>query len=485
MVEKIDGEEALLITSDMIVEMPSKGNEAKPSKMTFEKNMSVIPLFILLIILVNIISYIFEISTGALLSEQSILRAGALKRDLVLQGEYWRIISAEFLHASGNHLLGNVIFIYILGMATEHAFGTIRTMIIYFFSLITASLLSMSMGTVMSVGASGALFGLMGALLVYFRKNRHQFNIRDGNIGIFIAVIGVIQIIMGFTSSHVDNYAHIGGFLGGGMVALLLRSQPGVNHVQLPRRSYVPKLGILLSCVVISMVWLVMQGHIDLVIAQVNRSFHNDSAAILYSTRSLTKNPSNHHAYIVRGEAYLAAKKYGNAISDVQRYLVENPKELIGYSIMGAIYSSKKEYGSAIQYYSDAIAIQPSPTLYNGRGYNKILMGDYKSSREDFQNAITLDRKFAPGYGNLGLLDAMDGSYESAITQLEKSYELDNSLKVIKELIAALQLEKNNQDQAALTHYQAFINKTKNLEQWQAENQFAMKQLTMIKSKMK
>jgi len=489
MVSEMDATEALVITPDMLVHMPTKGHEAKTKKITFEKNMSVIPFFVLIIMILNVISYIVEISTGALVTEQAILRAGALNGDLVLQGEYWRLISAEFLHGSSSHLVGNLIVLYILGMATEHAFGMTRTIAIYFCSAVTASLLSMTMGSGISVGASGAIFGLMGALIVYFRKNSHEFNLRDGNIGIFIAIIAVIQIALGFTAhSHIDNYAHIGGFLGGVLLALLLKSHLSIDDMPLSGMSHFFKVGTLLSFLAVSMIWLLLQGHIYLLIAQsvqMSHSLEKNNMAIHYASRSLLRNPHNHNAYIVRATAYGAAKKYDSAIKDGQTYIALYPNDTIGYSVLGEISNSKKDYSAASEYYSSAIHIQPDPNLYNGRGYNKILMGDYTTSRDDFQSAIALNDKYAPAYGNLGLLDAIDGSYESAIQQLEKSYALDPSLETIKDLIAALKAEKKGDYHSAMTLYQSFITKTKDSRQWQAENEFAMQQLTMIKSENK
>jgi rhomboid protease GluP len=216
-------ERARVITPDMLVQLPARGYEIKNRRLTFEKDMSALPFFILLIITVNVIFFLMELSTGALQSEQALLAAGALKRELVLGGQYWRMISCAFLHGSTGHLVGNMIFLYILGMATEHAFGLPRTAAVYFVAAVSGSLLSIFAHQGPSVGASGAIFGLMGALVMYFWKNRDIFNLRDGNIGLFIAAIAIIQIIMGLSDPYIDINAHIGGFIGGGVIAFFLK----------------------------------------------------------------------------------------------------------------------------------------------------------------------------------------------------------------------------------------------------------------------
>ncbi|MCE5284817.1 MAG: rhomboid family intramembrane serine protease [Pelosinus sp.] len=476
-------EEAVVITRDMIVEIPAKGSEIKNNKITFEKNMSPFPLFILAVILLNISLFAFEISTGALLGGDALLQAGALKRELVLQGEYWRLISSSFLHGDSTHLYSNLIFLYILGMAAEHAFGLKRMILIYFTAILSGSLLSMTMNSAISVGASDAIFGLMGALIVYFRKNRQLFNLRDGNIGIFIAIIAVIQIFFGFTDAHIDNYAHIGGLLGGVMIALLLKNKLSTKEEQLPRISGLRKIAILFSLAVISFIWLLGQGYINMVIAELSFSNKYFNNAISYSSSALKFNPRNTYAYIVRGKAYAALNQNDKAEQDMERYVAANHNQIEGYIILAKFFSSQDNYAAAIKNYSEAIAIKPSVGLYNSRGYMKILLGEYEDSRSDFQEVIKIDNKYAPGYGNLGLLDAIAGSYDSAIKLIDKSYELDHSLKVVKELSAALQAEQHGDYSSAVKNYESFSKKTKNEKGWQAEYQFAVKQMNMLNAK--
>lgn len=135
-------------------------------------------------------------------------------------GEYFRLITCSFLHIGIFHLLFNMYALYVIGSQAESFFGKIKYLIIYLFSAVSASLLSlMFSANVISAGASGAIFGLMGALL-YFG---YHYRIYLGNvIKSQILPIIVINLLFGFLVSGVDNAAHIGGLIGGFLMAMVL-----------------------------------------------------------------------------------------------------------------------------------------------------------------------------------------------------------------------------------------------------------------------
>src|SRR5271155_5028930 len=101
-----------------------------------------------------------------------------MNRDKVLEGEIWRLISGGFMHANAEHLIGNLVMLYILGMACEHAFGRGPFLFLYVSACVVGSLMTMT--TLMpTVGASGAIFGLAGALLASIVAHRDQIELRD------------------------------------------------------------------------------------------------------------------------------------------------------------------------------------------------------------------------------------------------------------------------------------------------------------------
>jgi rhomboid protease GluP len=193
------------------------------TRIDFEQGMTYAPPATLLVLVALAAIFVWQIQTGALASRESIIAAGALVRDRVIQGEWWRVLSATVLHGNFEHLIGNAISLYILGMASEHAYGTRAMLLVYIASGVAGSLLSIAMNPGPSVGASGAIFGLMGAVIVLFWKHRDKLLVRDKRIGVVIAVWAIFTIITGWMVPMIDNAGHVGGLLGGAMIAAAMR----------------------------------------------------------------------------------------------------------------------------------------------------------------------------------------------------------------------------------------------------------------------
>lgn len=191
----------------------------------FEKGMNVFPLVTVLLIAACTIAFIFELQRNALFNLDELIAIGALNRNKVGQGELWRLVSVMFLHGSFDHLLGNVVMLYILGMAGEHAYGKPQFLFLYVAGGLAGSLLSLTHNET-SVGASGAIFGLGGALIVFFIRHRRHLHLRDKRIGFVLLIWAIYQIVLGFLTPGIDNLGHIGGLLGGAVLGLVL--QPAI-----------------------------------------------------------------------------------------------------------------------------------------------------------------------------------------------------------------------------------------------------------------
>ena len=168
------------------------------------------PIVTYTIIAINIFVFLFTILFNA-----SDYVVGLLSNygPYILEGQYYRLLTSEFVHVNFLHILCNMYALYIIGSQVENYFGKIKYIIIYIISAITASLLSMllNMNTA-SIGASGAIFGLMGALL-YFGIN-YRVYLGTALTKEILPVI-VLNLLLGFTLPGVDNFAHLGGLVGG------------------------------------------------------------------------------------------------------------------------------------------------------------------------------------------------------------------------------------------------------------------------------
>lgn len=150
---------------------------------------------------------------------------------LLYGGEFYRLITAAFLHADAQHLIFNMLLLYFCGEIVEQTLGKVRFLILYFVSGISGNLLSaayeLSTGSFYeSIGASGAVFGLTGALLflVIVKKGA------AAHISMKRMVFAVLlSLYSGFSSPYVNNAAHIGGLLSGFLLAFLLSIIPPIT----------------------------------------------------------------------------------------------------------------------------------------------------------------------------------------------------------------------------------------------------------------
>lgn len=155
----------------------------------------------------------------------TLLRFGANFRPATLHGEPWRLLSSVFLHGGLLHLVVNAYALYALGRLTEQLYGSLRLWLIFLLSGIAGSASSAVWGGAarLSVGASGAIFGLLGAALTILLARRKALRpeARRPLIVNLLVVIG-LNLYVGYSLKVVDNLAHLGGLGGGVVVGLLL-----------------------------------------------------------------------------------------------------------------------------------------------------------------------------------------------------------------------------------------------------------------------
>ena len=145
---------------------------------------------------------------------------GAKVNSLIDKGQVWRLITCAFLHGGLIHIFFNMYALKILGPEIEYVYGKIKYLVIYLLSAIAASIFSYIFGPQsVSVGASGAIFGLFGAMLIFGIKHRKQM-VKAYMMNILQVIF--VNVIIGISSSNIDNAAHFGGLIVGALIALLL-----------------------------------------------------------------------------------------------------------------------------------------------------------------------------------------------------------------------------------------------------------------------
>ncbi len=180
-------------------------------------------------VLLGIITLVFvaEVALGGLTNMRILVPMGAQLNLLVWQGEYWRLFSAMFLHIGVTHFLFNAWALYSLGRDIESFYGSLRFIVIYVLSGLFGGLAYYLLGApqtavVISAGASGAIFGIIGAELAFWLRNRLLFGDfgkqRLMNLGILVG----INVVFGFSTPGINNMAHMGGLAAGFVLALVL-----------------------------------------------------------------------------------------------------------------------------------------------------------------------------------------------------------------------------------------------------------------------
>jgi membrane associated rhomboid family serine protease len=148
----------------------------------------------------------------------TVINEGFLDRAHIAgEHQYWRLISAGFLHENLVHIGFNMYLLYLFGLMLEPAIGSVRFAALYFTALLAGSFGALLATAQPSLGASGAVFGLMGAAAVELRARR--MSIMQSGIGTLI----IFNLILSFTLSNISVGAHVGGLIGGALAAFALR----------------------------------------------------------------------------------------------------------------------------------------------------------------------------------------------------------------------------------------------------------------------
>ena len=160
------------------------------------------------------------VTTFAPQSHEIILRYG-LSAEGIARGEYERFLTSMFLHSGWMHLASNAVYLYYFGVRSEKLLGTGKFLLLYLAAGICGGLCSVFLGDGygISIGASGAIYGLLGAMLLLTKKRGPRYT---GMSYSTMLLLAATAICLGFFEPNVDNLAHIGGFLGGMAVFWLL-----------------------------------------------------------------------------------------------------------------------------------------------------------------------------------------------------------------------------------------------------------------------
>jgi membrane associated rhomboid family serine protease len=201
------------------------------TKVRTMRSLTAQPTLTWILIGINVVAGIGSLSGADVGGHGTLTDAGDLSQGSMASGDWWTLITSGFLHRGAFHLLSNMLSLWILGTLLEPILGNVRFGLVYFVSLFCGSLGVLVMADGASAGASGAIFGLLGAAVVVARHR--GLNLMESGLGLWLG----LNLLLTFTIPNISIGGHIGGLIGGFLAALILLEG---DRLRLPR--YVPDI---------------------------------------------------------------------------------------------------------------------------------------------------------------------------------------------------------------------------------------------------
>src|SRR5690625_1120697 len=322
------------------------------------------PRLVYWLLLINILMYLYLEINGGSESIDNLIKYGAKYNPAILMdGEWWRIVSSMFLHIGLIHLIMNMIAIYYLGVFVERIYGSFRFFIIYMLAGIGGGLASFAFSMNVSAGASGALFGLFGALLFFGLIYKRLFFL---TIGMNLLILIGINIVFGFTVPAIDNAAHIGGLITGFIAAAI---------VHLPKKENILKQGFAFGLYIILIIILIVFGiynNENDPSYQLSRIDHllevNDFDKVVEITTETLDDPGSYEAPLLfqRSYAYIELEEFDLAIQDLEKSIKLDDEEPIpeSYYNLALLYYETGEQMKAEEAIKEAYNLNPQDENY-------------------------------------------------------------------------------------------------------------------------
>ena len=314
------------------------------------------PYFTYILIAINVLMFILLEMNGGSSQIDTLIEMGAKYNPDIINGEWWRIISSMFLHIGFLHLFMNMLAIFYLGTAVEKIYGRIRFLIIYFMAGIGGGLASFALTTSVSAGASGAIFGLFGALLFFGQIYKRIFLQTMGN-GILIII--VINIGVGFLVPQIDMGAHIGGLLAG-FIASAVVHLPKKANMKIQLSAFIIYILLIVSIIGFG-IWNNSNSQ-TYHLTQIEELLIEDEfdEVVRVATEALTLEGEMEGAILFqRAYAYIELNEITRAIEDLERSITFDSTIPEAYYNLALLYHNNGQLGEAAEMVTTAYELKP------------------------------------------------------------------------------------------------------------------------------
>lgn len=309
------------------------------------------------LILINIVIWLCMILYLNRFSDVKLLEVGGLVHFNVVHGEWYRLISSMFLHFNFEHILMNMLSLFIFGKIVESIIGSWRMLIIYIISGLYGNFVSLSFNTTtISVGASGAIFGLIGSIFVimYLSKNFNKKMI--GQLLIALVVLIVFSLFM----SNINIMAHLGGFISGVLITL-------IGYYFKTQRSLFWSFLIVFLLIFIILqirIFTISEDNIydKLIRDEMIKGNYSEAKNVVKQT--LNNNYADDETYYLSGLITATKSSQAEAVSEWERGLRKFPNSGVLNYELAIANRSLSDDKKALKYIKKAVAVNPNNKKY-------------------------------------------------------------------------------------------------------------------------
>ena len=352
------------------------------------------------------------------------VRLGANYGPYTLSGQWWRLLACVFIHGGLLHIAFNMWCLWNLGRLAESVYGHWTFALVYLITGLSASLMSVAWHfpiPVPSVGASGAIFGIAGALIASFYLGEFSMP-RAAMTGMLrsVATFVAYNLFFGAVMAGTDNAAHVGGLLMGLLLGALI-AKVAPEHDDFLRRIAVLLVGAVL--VAGGGMWLQRSRsymlHGQNGVGLLGQGKTDEGIAELQKSVRLRPDFAPAHSALAR--AYISKHDFGNAASEMQRVIALNPRSEDAYYRLGLIYLEQKQPAKAQDTFAQLLKIDPN-SADGHAGLADALSDQHRNPEalEEYKRVAALDSGYQGVYYNLGVMQARLTRYDDAISSLLK-----------------------------------------------------------------
>lgn len=361
-------------------------------------------------------------------TSDQLLRWGANFGPLTLTGQWWRLLTAMFVHIGLVHLALNMWCLWQLGLLAEYLYGPKTFLALYMMSGLAASIVSLARNPlVVSAGASGAIFGIAGALIatLYLGKLAAPRGAWRTSLISLVAFAGY-NLAFGFLARGIDIGAHIGGLVSG----LLLGSVLSVDfRQQAPRLSRMrPMVFPAFAIMLVAGTVAVRYAHMPVVRlehAEQQLRKGDTAGAVRELTEVVKDRPNYVPAWMLLGNAYLRMRQDSQAEAAFQRAAQLNPKNPAVLAQLGALYLRDKRYEPARQAFQQITELNPKDAEAQvNLGVALNLLGHSDQALARFRKATELNPNLPVAWYNLGIGSMNLRRYDDAVDAFSRTTKL-------------------------------------------------------------